>query len=60
MDTKSEKKRKNTQTESASRRKMKSLSGLFDTNNNVSTGDYTGSGKKLKQKRKLTETHFHN
>ncbi|CAK8566977.1 unnamed protein product [Lathyrus sativus] len=55
VDTKSEKKRKNTQAESAARRKMKSLFGLSNTNNNVSTGDCTGSGKKSKQKRKVEE-----
>ncbi|XP_058754035.1 serine/threonine-protein kinase ATM-like [Vicia villosa] len=55
MDTKSEKKKKNTQTENAARRKMKSLSGLSSTNTNVSTGDCTGSEKKSKQKRKVEE-----
>ncbi|KAL5076165.1 hypothetical protein RYX36_015149 [Vicia faba] len=55
MDTKSEKKKKDTQTENAARRKMKSLSGLSNTNTNVSTGDCTGSGKKSKQKRKVEE-----
>jgi ataxia telangiectasia mutated family protein len=55
VDAKSEKKRKNTKTENAARRKIKPLSGLSDIKASTSTGDCTSSGKKLKQKRKVEE-----
>ncbi|KAK2442528.1 hypothetical protein QL285_013717 [Trifolium repens] len=55
VDAKSDKKRKNTKTENAARRKIKPLSGLSDIKASTSTGDCTSSGKKLKQKRKVEE-----
>ncbi|XP_045818528.1 serine/threonine-protein kinase ATM isoform X1 [Trifolium pratense] len=55
VDTKSEKKRKNSKTENAARCKIKPLSGLSDMKASTSTGNCTSSGKKLKQKRKVEE-----